>query len=313
MKKILVTGGHGFIAGYTIEHLKELGYQPVTNVRHTEPNKILEDVIVYSVDMTDPAGVYAMMEHVDGAIHLAGLLGTSENIRHAKKMNDVNIDGALNMLEAADNWGVPLVMIGVGNYWMNNTYSISKTTAERYGLMYANEFGTKVNIVRALNAFGPRQKWGKVNKIVPTFVNQALNGDPLNVYGGKEECSDMDMVYVGDVAKVLVDVLERTDKGEIKGEIFQAGTGIGYSVYELAEMIVKMSSKYHANGEVSSINEVPMRAGEPVKSAVIATEPYKLEGGYADVEETLEKTMDYYDKLKRGEDLNEFYYPENVL
>lgn len=287
MKRILVTGGHGFIAGYVIEELKRRGYLPITIVRHEEKNPILEGCIVYYCDIRDDAAVYGAVENSDGVIHLAGLLGTSENIRQAKIMNDVNVNGALNVLNAVDNFKLPAVLIAVGNHFENNTYSISKTMAERYGLMYAHNFGTKVNVVRALNAVGPRQKWGKINKIIPTFVNKALKGEDISVYGGRDNCGIMDMIYVGDVAKVLVNALEKADAGEI-GQLFEAGTGIGRPVYEIAEMVIRLT------GGRSKIAEVPMRAGESNRSMVVAKNPYPID--YRQFEEVLKETIDYYRK-----------------
>jgi len=328
MKRILVTGGHGFIASYVIERLHELGYQPVVNVHHSQPNEILEKTkaIIYNVDVMDSAGMYGVIQHVDGVIHLAGLLGTSENIRAGRKMNDVNINSMLNVLDACDNFSVPCVAIGVGNHWMKNTYSISKTTAENYAIMYAREFGTKVNIVRALNACGPRQKWGKIKKITPTLVNKVLHKEPIEVYGGKDHCSIMDMIYVGDIANVLVDVLLKTMSGELApGQIFQAGTGIGLTVWDIAEKVVNVCKNKGIEVLENPILDVPMRPGEstrmimedfqvPKKShkaildcfefkgeraEVVADDPYHLTWGkelpkLKSFDEVLDMTIDYY-------------------
>ena len=284
--KILVTGGHGFIAGYVIEELKRRGHTPVVTVRHYEKNPLLEDCVIYYTDIRDYAGVYGAVEHSDGVIHLAGLLGSSENIRQAKIMNDVNIDGALNILNACDNFHIPGVIIGVGNWFENNTYSISKTTAERYTLMYAKNFKTQVNVVRALNAIGPRQKWGKINKIIPTFINAALRNQDIKVYGGKKKCGIMDMIYVGDLARVLVKVLfDKSMSGDI-GKIFEAGTGKGHEVYKIAEMVIRMT------GSKSKIVEVPMRPGESERSIVVAKNPYPFE--YRKLRDILKETIEYY-------------------
>lgn len=285
-KRILVTGGYGFVAGYVVEELKRQGFQPVVTVRHNEPSEILKDCIVYHADMTDEASIYAAVEHSDGVIHLAGLLGTSENIRQGRIMNHVNVDGALNVLNAVDNFSIPSVFIGVGNYFEYNTYSISKTTAERYAIMYAKSFGDKINVVRALNAVGPRQKWGKINKILPTFINKALRGEDITVFGGKDKCSLMDMIYVGDLAKVLVDVLKRTMAGEISGQIYEAGTGVGYPVYEIAEKVIK------ACGSTSKIVEAPMRSGESEKATVVSSNPYPIK--YRDFDSIVDETVAYY-------------------
>lgn len=286
MKKVLVTGGHGFIAGYVIEELERRKYLTSALVKHSEKNPILENSSVYYCDIRDDAGVYSAVEHCDGVIHLAGLLGTSENIRQAKIMNDVNVNGALNVLNACDNFKIPCVNIAVGNAGQKNTYSISKTTAEDYAFMYAQNFNTPVSVVRALNAYGPRQSWGKINKIIPTFINKALRGEDISVYGGKKNCSIMDMVYVGDVAKVLVDVLEKVSIGESQGELLEAGTGIGYPVYGIAEMIIRLTNSK------SRIIETPMRAGEDERSVVIANNPYPI--AYANLEDKLLETIEYY-------------------
>lgn len=288
-KKILITGGYGFIAGYVAEELKRRKFEVYVTVRHLEVDPIMElwDGF-YQVDIRDDAGMYGAIEKVDGVIHLAGLLGTSENIRQAKIMNDVNINGALNVLNACDNFGIPLSMIAVGNHFENNTYSISKTTAERYGLMYAKNFKTKVNVVRALNAIGPRQKWGKINKILPTFINRALRNEDILVYGGKDKCGIMDMVYVGDVAQVLIQAMIHAGKGEI-GNLFEAGTGIGMPVWEIAEKVLKAVPE-----SKSKLVEVPMRAGESERSEVVAQVPYGIE--YRDFDSVLKECVDYYRK-----------------
>ena len=88
------------------------------------------------------------------------------------------------MLQAAAQYDLPGVYIGVGNHWMNNTYSISKTQVERFVDMYNTERGTRVNIVRVVNAYGPRQLAahpygpGKVRKITPAFICRALRDEP---------------------------------------------------------------------------------------------------------------------------------------
>lgn len=290
MKKVLVTGGYGFIASYVIEELLEQGYQPVVTVRHSEENDTLKGCHIYQADMTNAASVYSVVQKVDGVIHLAGLLGTSENMRFAKAMNEVNIGGALNILDAIDNFGIPASFIGVGNHFENNPYSISKSTAERYALCYAKNFGTKVNVTRTYDAIGPRQKWGKINKILPTFINKALKNEPISVYGGEHRCSVIDLVYAGDVAKVLIKVLENTSRyplGDCRiGQVYEAGSGVGLRVYEIAKMVIK------ACDSKSEIIEVPMREGESEGAYVVAKNKYPIE--YRAFEPVLAETVNYY-------------------
>lgn len=302
VRKIAVTGGHGFIAGYVIEYLKSLGIQPVTNVRHTEDNPVLKDVEVYNIDILDEGGIYSMCEHVDGVIHLAGLLGTSENMTQAKILTDINVNGALNVLNAVKNWNIGGVFIGVGNIGQLNPYTISKEMAERYALMYAKYMGAKVNVVRAMNAIGPRQKWGKVNKVLPTFINKALRNEKISVYGGKHDCGLMDYVYAGDVAKILVDTLIDPEGAKkintdddypysytppfIYGNVYEAGQGIEITTYELAQKVIELSESK------SEILEIPMRLGEANRVRVVADHRYPLE--YIPLDEVIKRSIKYY-------------------
>lgn len=288
---ILVTGGAGFIASYVIKNLQKKGHKVITNVRNnswknnTEYAELLKDVDVYNIDIRDQSAMRSLIEKCDGVIHLAGILGTA-HIDNPKNFYEVNLFGAINILEACKEYHTPVVFIGVGNYWMHNNYSNSKHASERELLKYVEFLGVRGNIVRALNAVGGRQKVKNTGKIMSTFITKALNNEPITVYGGKDKCSIMDMVYAGDVANVLVDVLEKTISKEYNGQTFEAGTGLAYSVYELAEKVIK------ATNSKSEIIELPMRAGEPEKSEVVARNPYPIE--YKDIDTLIKETISYY-------------------
>jgi UDP-glucose 4-epimerase len=106
-------------------------------------------------DIRDATSVTEAVSHADGVIHLAGVLGTQETIDNPRPAAETNILGGLNVLEAIAQYGVPAVNIAVGNHWMNNTYSITKSTVARFADMYNRYRGTRVSVVRALNAYGP--------------------------------------------------------------------------------------------------------------------------------------------------------------
>ena len=279
--RIFVTGGNGFIASYVIPQLKELGHDIVTNVRN---DNTVPGCVTYKIDTRDKAGMYGIIQKCDGVIHLAGLLGTSENMRQAELMNEVNVGGALNVLNAMDQFNVPGSFIGVGNYFENNPYSISKTMAERYALMYAKHFKTRVNVTRTFDAVGPRQKFGKINKIIPTFINKALKNEDISVYGGKDQCSTIDLIYAGDISRLLIQALFESISGHT-GNVYEAGSGIPRRVYDIAEQVIK------ACNSQSKIIEVPMRAGESVGAHVVAKEVLKNAKPFEDY---LLETIEYY-------------------
>jgi UDP-glucose 4-epimerase len=312
MKTILVTGGNGFIASYVIDILKYRGYKVITNVRNnnwkTDPDyeRILKDCDVYNIDVRDQAGMAKLVEMSDGVIHLASVLGT-KHVENAKNFYEINLFGTINILEACREFDVPIVYISVGNYFEHNNYSNSKVAAEREVLKYTKFCGVKGNIVRALNAIGGRQKVKNTGKILPTFITKALKNEPIEVYGGKNNCSVMDMIYVGDVARILCDVLTNlddyffvndgsaidTDKKFLAkryGNTIEAGTCIGYPVYEIAEKVIK------ACNSKSEIIQVPMRPGETERSVVVANEnnAFPLNGNFMNLDNIIQEAIEYY-------------------
>lgn len=284
--KVLVTGASGFIAGHVIEELHNRDVDVIGLVRHVgnlgqTTIGALADV-AYLGDVRDKEVVEKAVASADGVINLAGILGTQETINNPYPSVEVNILGGLNVLEACRLWKIPLVQIAVGNYWMNNSYSITKTTAERFVDMYVKEHGVKANTVRALNAYGERQKPRPVRKIIASFITRALANEPIQVYG--DGMQKMDMIYVKDVAKILVDTLLVSTS---YGNLYEAGTGIGYTVKEIAETIIRLS------GSKSQIEYLPMRAGEPPHSEVIAQNPVQF--NYTTLEDGLTKTIEWYE------------------
>ncbi len=74
---------------------------------------------------------------------------------------------------------------------MNNSYSITKTCAERFAWMFNREHGTRISVVRALNAYGPGQKSEPVRKIMPNFILPALRGEAIIVYGAGSQVMEI--------------------------------------------------------------------------------------------------------------------------
>lgn len=294
MKRVLVTGGSGFIGQYVVEELRDRGYEPVVFDHHDRRE---QDVELFIGDVRDEVAFTEAAAHVDGIIHLAAVLGTQETISNPRPAARSNLEGGLNFLEACAQYDLPGVYIAVGNWWMNNPYSITKNMIERFTHMFNKDRGTRVNIVRAVNAYGPRQlaaepfAHGKVRKITPAFVCRALSGMPIEVYGDGSQVSDM--VWVGDVASALVDALEFAEQGQVFDEAVEVGDGAHKTVREIAELIIELGESE------SDIAELPMRPGEE-KGAVVVADPKTLAliGKSVDdllpLREGMKKTIEYF-------------------
>lgn len=303
MKTVLVTGGNGFIGRYVVEELTRRGYGvAVLDTRYREPEEGAQLVLG---DIRDATAVTEAVAHADGVIHLAGVLGTQETIKNPRPAAETNILGGLNVLEACAQYDVPLVNIAVGNWWMNNTYSITKNTVERFVDMLNRFRGTRITVVRALNAYGPRQSaaapYGpsKVRKIMPSFICRALSGEPIEIYGDGEQV--MDMIYVTDVAKILVRALEVTEEtGKPVGtgeDPLEAGTGRPTTVNDIARLVVQEIAK---RGISARIDHLPMRPGEDERSVVIG-DPETLKplrvGSLLPLEIGVGPTVDYFAEM----------------
>jgi UDP-glucose 4-epimerase len=259
--RVLVTGGNGFIGKYVTANLARRDFTPVVfdRVRPELADRMYECDLG---DVRDVTAVMQSMARVDGFIHLAGVLGTQETVQNPWPAIDTNIRGGINVLEAAVAYGVPGVNIAVGNYWMNNPYSISKSTVERFVSMYNRDRGATVATVRALNAYGPGQKAHPVKKLMPNIIDTCLRGDPVIVYGDGEQI--MDMIFVEDVADILVRaLLETVVTHHVPDTPYEAGTGVRTTVNEIVEVVAKQLDV------PCWIDHRPMRPGEPQGAEVL--------------------------------------------
>lgn len=296
MTTTLVTGGNGFIGKYVTEELLRRGRNVIVLDRHgTHPRPGAQ---LFLGDVRDATAVTEACAHADSFIHLAGVLGTQETIENPLPAAETNLLGGLHVLQAAAQYHLPGVNIAVGNHWETNTYSITKSTMERFAAMYRQFRGLPVTSVRTLNAYGPGQSvaapYGpsKVRKIMPSFVMRALSGDPIEIYGDGSQV--MDMIYVTDVARVLCDALELTEQDGGQDTVFEAGTGRATTVLQIAEEVIAASGR-------GDIIHLPMRPGE-TPGAVVLGDPETLRplnvraADLVPLEDGVRRTVSYYRK-----------------
>jgi UDP-glucose 4-epimerase len=278
--RVVVTGGNGFIGSAVTRELIGRGHAPIVLDRR---RLVSEDSVVSYAPLDEPRdgdghrttpraseeGIFGdirdqevvseVVADADAVIHLAATLGTQETILDPLPTATTNVIGSLNVFEAVARRRIPAVYIAVGNHWMNNPYSISKSCAERFALMFNAERGTRIAVVRGLNAYGPGQREAPVRKIMPNLVIPALRDEPIRIYGDGDQV--MDMIHVRDVATILVDALV-LDHG-VFDRALEAGTGRRTTVNEIASMVI-------ASVGTGRIEHVPMRPGETPHSTVVA-------------------------------------------
>lgn len=279
--RIGVTGGAGFIGGHVTEVAIARGHSVIVFDHKGRIDREIaakyaeyDHVTVMLGDVRDATAMTELAAHVDGIIHLAACLGTQETILNPRPAFETNIVGGLNFLEGCAQYGIPGTYIGVGNHFMNNSYSISKTTVERAVAMFNKERGARCNVVRLVNAYGPRQSVAppfgpaKVRKITPAFVCRALTGAPIEVYGDGEQVSDM--VHVTDGARALVRALEYADTGNVLDQPVEVGPTDHHTVNEVAQLVIQAAALVGLGFDEVPLTHLPMRPGEVPGARVTA-------------------------------------------
>ncbi len=286
-KKVLITGGGGFIGKHLAELLQSKGYK-VAILDRSDKN-VPKSIKVFKGDVRDAKTVAKAMKGMDYVYHLAGLLGTEELIFNSIEAVDVNVIGALTIMDAAVKNNTKLVLISKPNPWLN-TYSITKEASEKFCIMYQKEFGLKATIVKWFSVYGPGQKHYGVQKAVPTFIVKALQGEALPVFDKGKQTADF--IFTSDAVRATVLVGE-SPKAE--GKIVEIGTGEETTVIDLAKMVLKMT------GSKSKIDYLPMRKGEDKNARVVAdTTMLKKVTNFkpeVDLETGMTETVAFYKKL----------------
>lgn len=208
--KILVTGGAGFIGSHLVERLLQIGHQvwtlddlstghpdflkkAMSNQKHT----FVHDSV------TNREVVQKLVGNSDAVFHLAAVLGVKNTVENPLKVIEINIDGTRNVLEAACQKNVKVILASTSEIYGKNRnlpfredsdrvlgapsihrwcYATAKAIDEHLGFAYAAK-GLPVTIIRYFNAYGPRQTSSRYGGVVPRFIKAALEGEPIEVYG----------------------------------------------------------------------------------------------------------------------------------
>ena len=265
--RVLVTGSQGFLGSHLTRVLTERGHS----------------VVLFDLpsDVRDPYSVKHRVSGCDHVIHLAGVLGTAELFADPHKAVDVNVHGTLNVLRACAEHGAGYAGITMPRVW-SNPYQATKGCAADLASAWHLHEGVPVSHVRAFNAYGRGQKTGPVQKIIPTFASRAWRGEPLPVWG--DGTQQADLVWAGDVARMLMDAMAFGSD-----EVFDAGTGAGTSVLEIAEQVIART------GSTAGVTFLPMRKGEHAAKVVARGEGWDALGWHPPQRpERLAETIDSY-------------------
>jgi dTDP-glucose 4,6-dehydratase len=276
--RVLVSGGAGFVPSHIIDALLARGCPVVAldnfvtgaedNVSHLSTNP---DFTLLKHDICDglPADHPAVGQRFDAILHMASPASPTDFTTLPLEILRVGSVGTLHLLDRAvvdrarfllastsEAYGDPLVHPQPESYWGNvnpvgvrSVYDEAKRFAEAATMAYRRSRGLDACIVRIFNTYGPRMKPGD-GRAIPTFISQALRGEPLTVHGTGEQTRAI--CYVEDLVSGILLLLDSTETGPVN-----CGTEDEMSIRSLAERIIALT------GSTSTIEHVPRAADDP--------------------------------------------------
>ena len=251
----LVTGGAGFIGSNLVDYLIQQGHEVICvdnesaecNDKFYWNNKACNII----GDITDYDFMKNCFKDVDYVFHLAAESRLQPAIKNPIEAVYKNCVGTTTILQCAREAGVKRFVYSStsSGYGFNpspnvetqpddclNPYSASKVAAEKFCKMYSDLYGLETVVLRYFNVFGERSpRRGQYAPVIGIFDRQKLSGEALTIVG--DGTQRRDFIYVGDVAKANLIAAEATLDKKYFGQVFNIGSGINYSVQEIADAI----------------------------------------------------------------------------
>ena len=271
--KALITGGAGFIGSHLAERLLELGHEVfiidnlwtgklsnIEKIQNQEKLHLIVDTILNESIMNE------LIFKVDHIYHLAAAVGVKNIMDHPVETLDINVKGTEVVLRLANRFKKKVFIASTSEIYGKHVehtlseddnrvmgtvkkrrwaYACSKTLDEFLALSYFNEKKLPIVIGRLFNTVGPRQI-GQYGMVLPTFVQSALLGKPITVFG--DGTQSRSFTYVSDVVGAIIKLM---DEPAAEGDIFNIGNDSEVTINELALTVKEMT------GSPSEIDHIP--------------------------------------------------------
>ncbi len=313
MKRILVTGGAGFVGSHLCERLLHDGHEVISldnyftgtkaNIEHLMDNPYFE---IIRHDVTMPFFI-----EVDEIYNLACPASPIHYQYNPIKTVKTSVMGAINMLGLAKRikskilqastsevYGDPEVHPQTEDYWghvnpigIRSCYDEGKRVAETLFMNYHHQNDVRIKIIRIFNTYGPRMDQND-GRVVSNFIVQALKGNDITVYGKGDQTRSFQ--YVDDLVSGMLKTMETGD--DFIGPV-NIGNPIEFTILELAEKIIDIT------GSKSKIVYEPLPLDDPMQrqpDISLAKKNLDWEPSVK-LEDGLVKTIHYFDELLKSE------------
>lgn len=278
MRKILITGGAGFIGSHLADCLLSSDYEVTVLDNFSSGSRknlygIEKDIEIVEGDIRNQSLVEELTRNSNYVIHMAAVLGVKNILEHTSDSISTNIYGSEVVLNAATKFEKRLLIASTSEIYGKNTqqplhensdriigspqnfrwtYSDSKAIEEAMARVLFLEAGLPVTTIRFFNTVGPRQT-GVYGMVVPRFIDQALNNSNLEVFGTGRQSRVF--CHVNDAVSGILALLNLETS---YGEVYNIGGEGEITILELAEKVIEMTNS------VSKIVNIEYEKAYPV-------------------------------------------------
>jgi len=279
--RIIVTGGAGFLGSHLCDALIARGDEVVcldnlstgrlANIAH------LTDHSSFTFSQCDVSEGVSVDGKVDAVAHLASAASPPDYLRMPLETLAVGSKGTEYALRLAERdgarflmastseiYGDPAVHTQPEDYWGNvssigprSVYDEAKRFAEALTTAYGKTRGVRVGIIRIFNTYGPRMS-PTDGRVVTNFITQALNGEPITIYGNGEQTRSF--CYVDDLIRGIVAMLDSDEPGPVN-----LGNPEEFTIGDFAELVLKIT------GSASPIDYRPLPKDDPTRRRPVIT------------------------------------------
>ncbi|MFZ5806611.1 MAG: NAD-dependent epimerase/dehydratase family protein [Verrucomicrobiota bacterium] len=293
--KVLITGGAGFIGSHLARHWRSKHKIVIFDNLTSGLRKNIQDISCQLIqgDVRDVALLQKACRDCDLVVHLAALINAADSILKADEYLDVNIKGTFNVLQVAKQCEVKKVIFAssaavYGDHSANpknesmlpqpiSPYAISKLTGENLCALYHQHFHLETVALRFFNIYGLGQRLNSsYAPVIPHFVESALQGRPLTIYG--DGLQTRDFICIDDV----MDAIDLVVPSRVDG-VFNVGSGNATSIVELARKVIQTCNTnaviqhqparagdvLHSQADITKIRGLGFRPKSPLESKLI--------------------------------------------
>ena len=330
--KTLITGGAGFIGSHIVERLLKEGNEVVVldnfssgkesnlsfvdsylqrplSERVEGANVPRPSYVLIRGDIRDYQTCINACQGVDVILHQAALRSVPKSMKNPYEYNEVNINGTLNMLNAAKEKGVKRLILASSSSVYGDTdqfpeketaypllispYALSKLAGEYYCRIFSEHYGVETVCLRYFNVFGPRQALDdEYAVVIPKFIHCILNDEKPPIFGNGKQSRDF--TYIDNVVEANILAATVNLSHELSTHcVLNVANGADNTVLELVNSLNKIMGK---NIEPELL---PIRQGDVFKTLADISKIKKLFGyeSKVDFEQGLRNTVEYFKKV----------------